>query len=260
MMVNKSSGYTIGIFDSGIGGLTVVKQIKKLLPNVSIIYLGDTARVPYGTRSPETIKKFAKEDTNFLISMKVDIVVVACNTVSAVALDVVKKYSNVPVYDVISPAIKKAKEITKQNKIGLIGTRATVNSSAYKNIFLKRHATMFVPLIEEGFIGGKEIDMFIKKYLLEFKNKVDTLILGCTHYPIIKSAVEKYLGDTINIVDPAEEVSKLIFKRLKNKKIKKGASKDRFYLTDVNERFVNTAKVFLGRDISTNIKKVDLAN
>ncbi|MDP3918104.1 MAG: glutamate racemase [Candidatus Woesebacteria bacterium] len=127
--------FVIGIFDSGLGGLTVVKEVKKLLSNSSIVYLGDTARVPYGTRSPETIRKFAKEDVNFLMNKKVDLIVVACNTVSSLALDIVKKHSNVPVFGVVEPAIKKALELTNNNKIGLIGTRATVNSNAYKKSY-----------------------------------------------------------------------------------------------------------------------------
>lgn len=242
----------LGIFDSGLGGLTVVKEIKKRLPFVEIIYLGDTARVPYGTRSPETIKKFAEEDTKFLIDKEVDLIVVACNTVSSLALDIVKKHSSVPVFGVIEPAIKKALKVTKNNKIGLIGTRATVGSNAYKNIYMKRHASMFVPLIEEGFIKGKEINQFIEIYLKDFKNKIDTLILGCTHYPIIKSEIKKYLKNKINLVDPAEEIALKIAKKINAK----SESDDKFYLTDVNDRFLQTAKMFLGKDISKSTKKV----
>lgn len=250
----------LGIFDSGLGGLTVVKEIKKLLPNISIIYLGDTARVPYGTRSPETIKKFAIEDTKFLLSKNVDMIIVACNTVSAVALDIVKETSSVPVYDVIIPAIKKANKITKTGKIGLVGTRATVSSSAYDKVFLRKHASMLVPLIEEGYIKGEEINIFIAKYFRDFIDRVDTLILGCTHYPIIKSEIKKYLGDKINLVDPAEEIAKVIYDYVVKKNIFKNLKKPRddFYLTDVNFRFLGTAKMFLGESISDKISKIEL--
>lgn len=252
--------FVIGIFDSGLGGLTVVKEIKKLLPNISLIYLGDTARIPYGTRSKETIKKFAKEDTQFLISKKVNLIVVACNTVSSLAIDVVKEYSNVPVFEVIKPAIKKALEITKNNKIGVVGTRATISSDSYTEASLRVHASLLVPLVEEGFIKGPEINLFIDKYFKGFMGKVDTLILGCTHYPLIKKEIKKYLKNNIILVDPAEEVSKEIYKYINklNNKFIPTKSNDIYYLTDVNDRFVKTAKLFLGKDISKYIIKTEI--
>ncbi len=243
----------IGIFDSGLGGLTVVKELKKKIPNASFMYLGDTARVPYGTRSPETVKKFAEEDTQFLLDQNVDLIIVACNTVSSIALDIVKKHSSVPVYGVIEPAMKKATLISK-NSIGLVGTRATINSNAYDMVSLRRHATMLVPLIEEGFIEGPEIDLFISKYLEDFVDKVDTLILGCTHYPIIKTKISKFLGDKINLVDPAEELIEEIKAKIKIDNV----FTEKYYLTDVNLRFIETAKMFLGYDISDKIKKVEI--
>jgi len=244
----------VGIFDSGLGGLTVVKELKKKIPSVSFVYLGDTARVPYGTRSPETIRKFAEEDTQFLIDKNVDLIVVACNTVSSLALDIVKKHSNVPVYAVIEPAIKKALETTKNNKIGLVGTRATVNSEAYKEVTLRSHASMLVPLIEEGFISGPELDLFIARYLAGFIAKVDTLILGCTHYSIIKDEINKYLGDSIKLVDPAEELIEEIIDKIKND----DNPTEKYYLTDVNSRFLETAQMFLGEDISNKTEKVSI--
>lgn len=249
----------IGVFDSGLGGLTVVKEIKKLLPNVQIVYLGDTARVPYGTRSPETIRRFAEEDANFLINQKVDLIVVACNTVSSLALDVVKKNSNVPVFGVIQPAIDKALKISKGKNIGLVGTRATVNSEAYSIVSKKHHASMLVPLIEEGFINGPEINLFIKKYFEDFKNKVDTLILGCTHYPIIKEEIHNFLGDSVELIDPAVETATVVYDYLnKIKNTKVSDEKDIYCLTDVNERFLETAKMFLGHDITELVRKVEI--
>lgn len=242
----------VGIFDSGIGGLTVVKEFKLKYPNTSFIYLGDTARVPYGTRSPEIIKKFAEEDTKFLVSKKVELIVVACNTVSSLALGVVKKTSRVPVFGVIDPAVKKALMVTKNNKIGLVGTRATVNSKAYSEAIIKRHASMLVPLIEEGFIKGEEIDLFINKYFKDFKDQVDTLILGCTHYPIIKKEIGKYLGNSIKLIDPAVEVVDEISNLVKKTK----HPKENYYLTDINQRFLETARMFLGEDISNKTEKI----
>lgn len=244
----------VGIFDSGIGGLTVVKEIKRNNPSLSFVYLGDTARVPYGTRSPEIIKKFAVEDTKFLLSKHVESIVVACNTVSALALDEVKKIAGVPVYGVIEPAIAKALKISKSGKIGLVGTRATVNSNAYKDIYLKREASMLVPLIEEGFISGAEIELFIQKYFSEFVGKVDTLILGCTHYPIIKKAIQNYLGEKIILVDPAVELSNIVSLGIK----KDQTPNQRYFLTDVNTRFLETSKIFLGEDIANKIEKVTI--
>lgn len=247
--------FIVGIFDSGLGGLTVVKEIRKSLPKLDIVYLGDTARVPYGTRSPETIKKFAEEDTQFLLDKNVNLIVVACNTVSSLALDLCKKHSNVPVFGVIDPAMQKALKVSKSGKIGLIGTRATINSDSYKKVTLRKHASLLVPLIEEGFIKGPEIDLFIDKYFSDFISKVDALILGCTHYPIIKENIKKYLGDSIELIDPAEEIAQEVYNLTKNFK---GRGKIKYYLTDVNERFLETAKMFLGEDISDKVIKVKL--
>ncbi|MBL7036509.1 glutamate racemase [Candidatus Microgenomates bacterium] len=244
-----ASDLPIGVFDSGIGGLTVVKQLKKILPKENIVYLGDTARVPYGTRSKKVIEEFALEDLRFLLKRKVKCVVVACNTVSALALKKVKDNSSMVVFGMINPANAKALKTSKNKKIGLVGTRATVGSNAYKNIYMKRHASLLVPLVEEGITKGPELDIFIKKYFKDFKGKVDTLILGCTHYPIIKKSIEKYLGQNITLVDPAEEIAKEVKKYLKDNNllnIQKMKGKTEYHLTDLNPRFLKTANNFLG--------------
>lgn len=256
-MINKNK-FSVGIFDSGLGGLTVVKEIKKIIPNIKIVYLGDTARVPYGTRSAETIRKFAEEDTKFLIDQDVDLIIVACNTVSSLALDIVKKHSSVPVFGVIDPAMNKALVMSKTKNIGLVGTRATINSNSYEKVSFKKHASMLVPLIEEGFINGKEIYIFIDKYFKDFVGRVDTLILGCTHYPIIKSEIKKYLGDKIVLIDPAEEISKVVTKYIIDNEITIDNNKDKFYLTDVNSRFLETAEMFLGYDIGNDVIKIEI--
>ena len=202
-----------------------------------------------------SISGILEEDTQFLIDKDVSLIVVACNTVSSLALETCKKHSNVPVLGVIDPAMQKALKISKNKKIGLVGTRATINSSSYKEVTLRKHASLLVPLIEEGFIKGAEIELFIKKYFSGFNNKVDTIILGCTHYPIIKRSIKKYLGKSIQLIDPAEEIVQTLISLTKDK-IGEGTTK--FYLTDVNDRFLKTAKMFLGSDISSLTQKVSL--
>jgi len=257
----------IGIFDSGLGGLTVFKEVKKVLPEESLIYLGDTARVPYGVRSKDTVIKFALEDLAFLLTKKVKCVIVACNTVSSLALNEVKRASSVPVFGVISPVVKIAIEKTKNQRIGVIGTRATVGAKAYSKGIKKqertikvfeRHTSLLVPLIEEGLVKGAEIRIFINKYLSPLKkSKIDCLIMGCTHYPIIESELRNFLGNKIYLVNPAKEVAKEVSDYLNEKGMtSKSRKEDRFYLTDLTERFIMTAEMFLGEKISGKALKV----
>jgi len=260
----------IGIFDSGLGGLTVVKQIVKLLPHENIVYLGDTARVPYGPRSPEIIKKFSEENTKFLIGKKVKCIVIACNTSSAVAADYLKrKFSKVPIFEVINPAAKQAAGSGK--RIGIIGTRATIASKAYEKdikkyskfakVFVKA-CPLFVPFIEEGEISGKALNEIANKYLADFKfKKIDTLVMGCTHYPIIRRIIEREVDYNVKIVDPGITVSLevkdfLLKTGLLNNQKSRGI--DKFYVTDLTKRFVSVAEMFLGDKISGSIQKIDL--
>ncbi len=240
----------IGIFDSGLGGLTVVKEIIKLLPHENIVYLGDTARVPYGTRSNEIIKKFSEENVKFLLGKKVKCVVIACHTSSAVAGDFLKKkFSNVSIFDVVSPVLERLGKSKK--KIGVIGTRATIGSGVYSklNKVVQMACPLFVPFIEEGEIKGDLIKSLVKKYLKNLK--VEILVLGCTHYPIIKDVIKKVLLDT-ELINPGILVSGV----LKNNLVKNDQTNDQkregkgsFYVTDLNERFVKVAEMFLGEKI-----------
>ena len=185
----------IGMFDSGLGGLTVVKEIKKVLPNEDIVYLGDIARLPYGTRSKETIVKFSLEDTAFLISKKVKSIVIACNTASAIAYPTLKKKFKLPILEVVKPTVMEAIQKTKNKRIGVLGTRATVVSGAYSRMIKKlnpklnvfeQEASLLVPLVEEGEIKGNLVEEMVRRYLQPLLNKkIDTLILGCTHYPLL---------------------------------------------------------------------------
>jgi len=241
----------IGVFDSGLGGLTVVKEIIKALPNEDIVYLGDTARVPYGTRSKEIVTKFSIEDAKFLLNKNVKCIVIACNTSSAYAGKYLKQTIKIPVFDVIVPAMIDAKSASKRGKIGVIGTRGTIASGAYK-VRYKEACPLFVPFIEEGEIESDALRIIVKKYLSSLKGKIDTLIMGCTHYPIIEDLIGKELGKKVILINPGISVSGelknyLTTNNLLNTGYKKGSL--RFFVTDLTERFVKVAEQFLGQKI-----------
>jgi len=206
----------IGVFDSGIGGLTVVKEIMKQLPNETLYYLGDTARAPYGSKTKETIIRFSREIVTFLLKKDVKIIVVACNTSSALALRELRKEFKINIIGVIEAGARAAMDATRNNRIGIIGTKATINSKAYEKIIKKynkkikifSYATpLLVPLVEEGWLFEKETEEILRRYLGFFKGKhIDTLLLGCTHYPLIKPLIKKILPK-VNIIDSAIEIS-----------------------------------------------------
>lgn len=261
----------IGVFDSGLGGLTVVKEIVKLLPNENIIYFGDTARVPYGTRSPEVIKKFGYEDSRFLLKKKVKCVVIACNTVSSVASSFLKNSINIPIFEVITKASEFACSMTKNKKVGVIGTRATVLSLAYQKAIKKLDMSiqvfatpcpLFVSFIEEGEIKGELISKLSKKYLKDLKkHNTDTLILGCTHYPIIKQVISKEVGKKVKLINPGFAVATELKEYLKENKLtnySKSPGKKEYYVTDLTDRFTRVAEMFLGEKIKDKIEKVEL--
>jgi glutamate racemase len=238
----------IGIFDSGLGGLTVVKEILKKYPKEDLVYLGDTARVPYGTRSPETIIKFSVECAQFLQKQGVDKIIIACNTASAYAYEEVKKAVKVPVWEIISYGARGAKE---GKKIGVIGTRATINSGMYEKKIKEFNpeaevisvaTPLLVPLIEEGEIEGEIIQAVVKKSITGLED-VDTMVLGCTHYPIIGKFIYKKL------VNPGEE--------LVREWISEGGSGiDKYYFTDLPGRYINVAEMFLGQKLTGKVERV----
>lgn len=259
----------IGVFDSGVGGLTVLKELEKLLPNENILYLGDTARVPYGIRSPETVIKYSIECANFLYKRGIKILVVACNTSSSISLPILKERLDIPVLGVIEPGVKAALKATKNKKVGVIGTEATIQSNSYtkeiKRIdssieVLSKACPLFVPLVEEGILEGKIADLVIERYLNELKQSdIDTLILGCTHYPLLKKSIKEYMKN-ITLVDSAEEVAQdvreILFKSsLINSQSEQGQKK--FFVTDSPERFKKIGEIFLKYEID-NITKVNL--
>jgi glutamate racemase len=267
---NNSSKSPIGVFDSGIGGLTVAKSLFEILPNENIIYLGDTARLPYGTKSKETVTRYSIEITKFLLNKNVKMIVVACNTASSVALPYLRKISNVPLIGVIKPGCKAAIAQTNNFKIGVIGTLGTIQSYAYKtqihkydrniDIFSKA-CSLFVQLAEDGWTENKIAEMIAKEYLSDFKNlKIDTLILGCTHYPILKKTISKVLGKRIKLIDSGEETAKEVRRILEEKNLlntQKKNGQHKFYVTDFQKKFKEISERFLGQPIH-NVKKVKL--
>lgn len=266
------SSKPIGVFDSGVGGLTVSKEIMELLPHEAIVYLGDTARVPYGSKSPETITRYAFEGLKFLLSMNVKLVVIACNTVSATCLKELQNNSNVPVIGVIEPGARAAVRTTTSKKVGVIGTERTVNSKAYENaikeidseiMILSKACPLFVPLIEEGWLDKEATYLTIAEYLMPLKNEgIDTLVLGCTHYPLLKPSIARVLGEEIKLVDCAKETAIMIkntleFQGLLNREGSFNEEIYRYFVTDNPEKFKEIGERFLNRKIE-HIEKVRL--
>ena len=262
----------IGVFDSGIGGLTVLKEIIKELPSENTIYLGDTARVPYGIRSAETVVRYSFENVRFLSSRNIKLLVVACNTASAVSLEAIKSRISIPVIGVIKPGAKAAVKATKNKRVGVIGTEATVKSNAYEEAIrdidenievFGASCPLFVPLVEEGWTRGTIATLIAREYLVNMKGiGIDTVVLGCTHYPLLKRIIADVMGEEVALIDSAVETAHEIKAALEVL----GLSRERnnsltreFYVTDSPERFVKVGENFLGRKIS-HIERTDLGN
>ena len=263
----------IGIFDSGLGGLTVMKEVIKLLPNEDIVYFGDTGRVPYGTRSKATIEKYALQDQKLLLKNDVKLIIAACGTVSSVATDAAK-ISTVPYFGVVEHAAKQATMVTKNQKIGVIGTAATIKSGAHeayiKNILPNASVTavccsLFVPLVEEGWISADNLAVFetAKRYLEPIKNEgVDTLILGCTHYPLLKDVIGKIMGQEVSLINMGEATALAVADYInKNKLAAQKPTKAcyRFMVSDKTASFFKTASLLMGHSVDPNsIEMVDI--
>lgn len=263
-MANQQSA--IGLFDSGIGGLTVLHEIIEALPRESTVYLGDTARSPYGTKSVETVLRYSFENSDFLIEKGVKTIVVACNTSTAIALDALRDRLPVPVIGVIDPGVRRALQVTRNKKVGVIGTEATIQSGAYskalkaeaRNIEVySRACPLFVPLVEEGWTDNAVVAMTIEAYLGSLKQSgIDTLILGCTHYPLLKKAIRKFLGDGVALVDSAEEIAKDVSALLKKHSLtrRNGSGVHSFFVTDAPDRFVEVGRRFLGDRVESAVR------
>ena len=250
---------SIGIFDSGVGGLTVLKEVVKALPQEDTIYLGDTARVPYGTKSPETVTRYALQVTSFLVERDIKLLVVACNTASAVSLDALKNHFSIPIIGVIEPGAKRAVSVTRSGKVGVIGTTATIQSSAYSKAIKKidrgievvtRACPLFVPLAEEGWVDNEVARLTARNYLQGLKDEgVDTLVLGCTHYPLLKGIIAEVMGDGVRLVDSAEETARTVAETLGAGDILRPSSEKgnhHFFVTDVPAGFIRVGNRFLG--------------
>ncbi len=269
-MNNKS----IGVFDSGLGGLTAVKELLKVLPNENIIYFGDTGRVPYGSKSRQTILKYALQDIEFLKSLDVKMILAACGTVSSV-IGESNINIDVPFTGVVAPTAAAAANATRNGKIGIIGTTATIKSGSYKHELLKinpklkifeQDCPLFVPLVENGFIqkDNKVTLIIAEKYLSELRSKkIDTLILGCTHYPIISDIISSVIGKDVKLIDSGREVAVFAANALsfsENLSNRKEEGKCTFYVSDTVDSFSKTATLFLQKNINQNVKMVDVEN
>ncbi|WP_042277249.1 glutamate racemase [[Clostridium] dakarense] len=259
----------IGVFDSGLGGLTVLKEIMKILPNEDIVYFGDTARVPYGSRSKDTIIKYTFQAINFLLSKNVKAIVIACNTATARALKEANEKYDIPIIGVIEAGARTAAYSTKNKIVGVIGTEGTITSKAYnleiekidKDIkIIDKACPLFVPIVEEGWSNTDIATLTAKRYLDELiKQDIDSLVLGCTHYPILKRTIGEVVGEKIKLVNPAKETAIDLKKILENQDLMNNNSKVsyEYYVSDIPEKFANIAGEFLKKEIE-NIKNVEI--
>lgn len=260
----------IGVFDSGLGGLTAVREIMNILPGEDIIYFGDTGRVPYGARSPETIIKYTRQDIRFLKQFNVKTLVIACGTASSVALDVVRDDYGIPIFGVVESAAAQAAHVTRNGKIGIIGTKATVTSGSYSRLIRKANpeaktwaqaCPLFVPLVENGRIGVEDpiLKLAVEEYLNPLRIQgIDTLILGCTHYPIIADAIAEFMGKDVKLINPGLEAARY----LKGNACMELSGKDEgnyhFYVSDDESSFTCQASMFLGRSVNGAVELINI--
>ncbi len=266
MSIENKNAAPVGVFDSGVGGLTVAREIMRQLPNENLVYFGDTARVPYGSKSRDTIIRYSKQIIHFLKTKKVKAIVIACNTASALALDVVREVSDIPIIGVVEPGARAALQITQTKKVGVIGTEATVQSAMYGKIIkeldpsvtvLGKACPLFVPLVEEGFAKHKVTEEIIDYYLASMKDSdIDSLILGCTHYPLLRSRIRAYMGEKIQLVNPAYETAMDLKGILKQRGMENVGKEGEhaaysFYVSDAADKFKQFANSILPYDIET---------
>ena len=265
----------IGIFDSGIGGLTVLQQVAHLLPHERLVYLGDTARCPYGTKSHDIVAQYACENSDFLVERGIKMLVVACNTVSAVALEALRERYQMPVIGVIEPGAQAAVDCSTNRRIGVIGTEATIASRAYTRALrtldpdveiYTRPCPLFVPLVEEGWVENEVARLTVAAYLGSLKRSgIDTLILGCTHYPLLKNVIAAFLGDGVRLVDSAQETARVVKATLLSKDLVRhyipgdaqgdsSSGESSFFVTDVPDQFVKVGARFLGDVVESAVR------
>lgn len=268
--MKPSQHLPVGLFDSGIGGLTVMNQVMRTLPHEHLTYFGDTARVPYGGRSRETIMRYTIESTIFLMEKQIKTLVIACNTVSAYALDKLRQIFNIPIIGVIEPGAAKAVQTSRNGRIAVLGTKATINSGAYQKEIHKRKpgahilpiaCPLFVPLVEEIFITHPATRLIVKEYLKPLKQeKIDTLLLGCTHYPLLREAIQDEVGEDVAIVDSASTCAETVAAALQSLGIANSEENRphyKFYVSDDPKKFQELGKSFLGVPLD-NVEAVSL--
>ena len=263
----------IGVFDSGLGGLTALRELARLMPEEDLVYFGDTGRVPYGGRSPQVITRYARQDVAFLRTFDPKAIVIACGTVSATALDALREENPIPIFGVVEPTARAAAHVTRNGRVGLIGTRASIRSGAYGRELgrLKpgvevtaRACPLLVPLVENGRFrpGDSVAETVAAEYLAPVKSAgVDTLILGCTHYPLMKSIIGEYMGPDVALVDVGEQCARWVKKQLELDGLRNGrpgAGRQRYYVSDSTEDFSDLASIFLGEDVTGEVEQVDI--
>lgn len=263
--MNEINQAPIGVFDSGVGGLTVAREIMRNLPNEKIVYFGDTARVPYGSKSKETVLRYSRQIVRFLRTQDVKAIVIACNTASAMALEEIQNEIDIPIIGVVKPGAKVAAETTKNNRVGVIGTSATVGTHLYRELIqeinpdievIEKSCPLLCPLVEEGWLKDPITDMVLTRYLDELiQEGIDSLILGCTHYPLLRSTINRLVGDGINLVNPAYETALRLGELLKERGIANQGHEEeefpyRFFVSDMAERFTQFANTILPFDVS----------
>ncbi len=261
----------IGVFDSGLGGLTVVRHLLRLLPSESIIYLGDTARVPYGPRSSETVRKFARQDAYFLAGHGVKFIVIACNTASAFAEEDLARRLAIPVLGVIKPGAQAAVHVSRDGSIGVIGTRGTISSGSYQRLVqqllpgarvIGQACPLFVPLAEEGAACSPAAALIAEEYLAPLQaTQIDTLILGCTHYPLLEPVIHRIMGPKVTLVDPGKALAshlRCLLEKLELEATGRRSPFHRYFVTDHTAQFQILAESFLGEPLLGSVEQVDL--
>jgi glutamate racemase len=261
----------IGIFDSGVGGMTVARAVEQLLPDLQLIYFGDLARTPYGSKSQETIIKYSIDNCDFLLSHGAKAIIIACNSAASVASETLRQKYDVPIFEVITPAVARAITTSQSGNIGVIGTRATIRSAVYEEKIKQqtpdfrvysKACPLLVPLVEEGWSTARETKMILRKYLAPLKQKqVDTLVLGCTHYPLLKELIHHRMGKTkVNLIDSSIEVALTLQEHLRKSpdfadSLAKG-SNNRYFVSDITEAAIKIAEKIFGRQINLEKEKV----
>ena len=263
----------IGVFDSGLGGLTAVRELARLMPEEDLVYFGDTGRVPYGGRSKDILVRYARQDVAFLRTFEPKAIVIACGTVSTTALEVLQAENDIPIFGVVEPAIQAAAHVTQNGRVGIVATRASIRSRAYERALdafrpgtavTARACPLLVPLVENGRFQPGDIvaETVVAEYLAPVKAAgVDTLILGCTHYPLMKPLVGAYMGAGTTLVDVGEQCARWVKKQLEWDGLRNGrpgAGRHRYYVSDSTEDFAPLASIFLGEDVGDEVEQIDI--